>query len=196
MPEIQAADAYAAIDEVCLRQFRSGTPIGPYELMEQLTDLPCLPMHSPIHHYLMPALLLTVVALQTGTEERRLIKQLQTARQRALTVPGGYCGNCGNCGAAVGVGIFFSVVNGTSPRSHEHWSEGLRATGLALLQISSVEGPRCCKRNCYLALGSAVDSIRVTLGISFDKPDSVSCRFYAQNLTDCKKEECPFYPAG
>lgn len=194
MAAAEIRDFYSAIEETCTEVFRSGERLTPIQLLERLMDLPGLPMHCPPHHYIMPALLLTLAAQELNTEEKRFTKQLHTARQRALAVPGGFCGNCGNCGAAVGVGIFVSVFTGTTPRSREHWADCNRATGKALLEIASVDGPRCCKRNSFLALCSAVDTANEVLGLHLEKPDRIRCRYFMHNSDDCRREGCPFFP--
>lgn len=186
---------YNEIEEICKSVYRSGEKTTAFELCRQLMDIPGLPMHCPPHHFIMPALLLTVAAMETGMEEDRYLEMLSTAKDRALNVLGGFCGWYGSCGAAVGVGIFMSVYTGASPQKQAHWADCIRATAGALSDISSVDGPRCCKRNSFFALLSALDTANEVLGLHLEKPKRIVCPYYENNPVDCKKEKCPFYPA-
>ena len=94
------------IDEACISAFEAEDAVGVFSLCENIMDDPKLPMHCPYHHYLIPAVLLTVAGKISGETAEMLQKRLKTARERAGTVPGGCCGQFGCCGAAVGAGIF------------------------------------------------------------------------------------------
>lgn len=183
---------YDRIAQVCLDAYRSEESIPAFVLMERLMDIPGMPMHCPPHHYMMPALLLTLMAKKCGTPEDLYLEQLQEARDRALDVLGGFCGWYGNCGAAVGVGIFMSIYTNCNPHCEAHWADCNRATAAALWDISSVDGPRCCKRNSFFALRSALNTIRDVLGVDLEQPGTITCKYH-ENNPDCKKENCPFF---
>ena len=119
-------------------------------------------------------------------------KDLDVANERARNVLAGFCGWYGACGAAVGVGIFMSIFTNTNPCSEKTWSLTNRATAQSLLKMSEINGPRCCKRNTYIAIDSTRDFIEKYLSISLDKPEKVVCKYSERNL-ECKKEQCPFY---
>ena len=75
-------------------------------------------MHGPEHHFLIPAVLLSAfynVSGEPGEKE----KKIKQARKRAENVLGGFCGFYGDCGAAVGTGIFVSVITGATPLSQK-----------------------------------------------------------------------------
>lgn len=61
-----------------------------------------------------------------------------------------------------------------------------------MIKIASVEGPRCCKRNVFLAFEEAVEIVRERLQLELKKPEKVVCH-YSPNNKECKKEKCPFY---
>ena len=107
-------------------------------------------------------------------------------------MPGGYCGTHGACGAAVGTGIFLSVLTGATPLSTVEWRQCNRLTALGLLRIADCGGPRCCKRDTFLALRTAVEEIAATRGVRLPVPEAVRCEFRALNA-QCLAEACPFF---
>ena len=119
-------------------------------------------------------------------------KKIEIARRRAEDVKGGFCGFCGTCGAAVGTGIFLSVLTGTSPLSKAEWRLSNLMTAESLLAIANHGGPRCCKRDTFLALRTAVSFVQRELHIELDGEQPVVCEFSALNK-ECTKGECPFY---
>ncbi|MDR2892092.1 MAG: DUF5714 domain-containing protein [Deltaproteobacteria bacterium] len=148
-------------------------------------------MHGPEHHYLVIAALLAAYKNSGGQID--LEKSLQLARERSRKVPGGICGFWGCCGAAVGSGIFISIVTGSTPLSEKEWSLANKMTSLSLDSISQNGGPRCCKRDTKLAILSAIRFARENLHIEMEQPEIVTCSFFGGNPS-CKKEECLFYP--
>ncbi|NLL36276.1 MAG: hypothetical protein GX256_01995 [Fretibacterium sp.] len=150
------------------------------------------PIHAPIHHYLVPALLLSEVRKRQGRDEETLRADLEEATERGRSVPGGSCGFLGACGAAVGVGIFWSLITDTSPLSTKSWAYGNEETGKALLALAAMGGPRCCKRAVYGALHSAIPRIRELLELNLpDEP--VVCEFHDNNK-ECIRVRCPYHP--
>lgn len=186
-------DYYVAIREKCLSFFTEKEKKNIWEMAMECMDLEGLPMHCPPHHFMVPAVLLTACARKEGRSLENLEKMLSEADKRAKKVLGGFCGNYGNCGAGVGVGIFLSVYTKTTPLSDVTWQWVNAATGRALIRIASVEGPRCCKRNAFLAFQEAVEIVKERLGLELEKPEKVVCRYFPNNK-ECKKEKCPFYP--
>ncbi len=148
-------------------------------------------MHGPEHHFLVPAVLLAAYMNRLGTTPGERAKKIETARRRAEDVKGGSCGFCGNCGAAVGTGIFVSVLTGASPLSKAEWRLSNLMTAESLLAIANHGGPRCCKRDTFLALRAAVSFARRELQIELDDEQPVVCEFSPLNK-ECTKGECPF----
>lgn len=185
---------YEKTTEYCLEYFRGEEEKTIWEMMEDLMDMEGLPMHCPPHHFMIPAVLLTVCHKAEGDDEEVLKEHLEEANKRAHNVLPGFCGWYGNCGAAVGCGIFLSIFTETNPHTvGEGWSWCNKVTARALTDISEVGGPRCCKRNTYLALASVHKSIEEYLEISLPKPEKVECKYFDKN-DDCKGKECPFFP--
>lgn len=185
---------YVKTKEYCLEQFRSEEEKTIWEMMEDLMDLEGLPMHCPPHHFMIPAVLLTVCRKADGDTLEDLQKDLEEADKRAHNVLPGFCGWYGSCGAAVGCGIFMSIFTDTNPHTAgETWSWCNAITAKALTVIGEIDGPRCCKRNTYLALNEARDAIEEYLDISLPKPGQVRCKYHEQNK-ECKGKACPFFP--
>ena len=183
---------YEQITGVCLERYRGSAPIEPLRLAQELMALDGFPIHAPLHHYLVPAVLLTACRKAQQHPAEVLERDLALALERSQNVPGGACGFYGSCGACVGVGISWSVITDTTPLSGQSWAYGNRATGQALLAVAEVGGPRCCKRSTFLSLSSALPQIRSVLGIELAE-ETPPCTFHSQN-TECLGKACPYYP--
>ena len=112
--------------------------------------------------------------------------------KRSGNVLPAFCGFYGACGAAIGVGLFMSVYTNTTPLTKEYWGACNMATALALQKMGEIGGPRCCKRNTFLALNSAADSIHHVIGIDIEQNGKVECDFSRHNA-ECLKDICPFF---
>lgn len=176
----------------CLNFFDSEKPAAPLEMLECIWQDSGIAMHCPEHHYLLPAVLLTSVRRQLGDERQLLEQDLAVALERADNVLGGFCGNYGACGAAVGCGIFLSILTGTSPHSVQNWAQVNLITAEALTAIAGVDGPRCCKRDTYLSLQTTEKFLQEHYDIILPKA-SPACTHFSINQ-DCKRQLCPFFP--
>ena len=88
----------SALKASCMSVHTAKAPTTLTALLVRLMDTPGVPMHYPYHHFITPAALLTLAAMERGTGADTLSAQLSLAEERARTVPGGFCGNCGACG--------------------------------------------------------------------------------------------------
>ncbi|WP_324824600.1 DUF5714 domain-containing protein [Sinanaerobacter sp. ZZT-01] len=181
------------ITEECLTNYREKDVIHPMDLAIHLMKCPQMKMHCPQHHYLIPAVLLTASYKLQGRPVEMLQDGLMEAMLRAKNVLAGFCGLYGSCGAAVGLGIFSSILLDATPHSVETWAITNRIVAESLLKISEINGPRCCKRNSFIALLHAEEFLREQLGLDLGVSEPICCEFYSQNQ-DCKKTECPFFP--
>jgi len=184
-------EIYNTITDECLAMFESGE-LNVFTMIQRLMDIPGVPMHYPYHHYMVPAVLLTVCRTARHDDREVLEADLAKALDRARNVLGGFCGFYGTCGAAVGVGIFYSVFTATTPLSDAGWALGNRLVSEALANIASVEGPRCCKRVCFLTLTWAVPMLDREFSIKLPEQSLDYCRYSDRN-TECRKEDCPYY---
>ncbi len=162
----------------------------PYSLMLELMKLPGVTMHGPEHHLLIATVLLTTYCNTRGKDN--LLDHLEEANQRSMQVPGGSCGFWGVCGAAIGAGIFASIITEASPFSEAEWKTSGQLVSKCAMAISQQGGPRCCKRDSFTALTEAVIYCNEHFETSFSVPD-VKCEFYANNQ-ECKGRRCQFFP--
>lgn len=179
--------------ELCLKEAEEKKDADVYRLLELMMDEEEVPMHYPYHHVIMPAAMLTAAAIATDMGREELKEMLEKAKERGRLVPPGACGNMGACGAGVGAGIFLSIFTDTNPHSDETWQWVNEITARCLQALSSVPGPRCCKRTVFLAAREGAAYVKERLGISLDIPDKHTCKYFERN-PDCKEELCPFYP--
>lgn len=162
----------------------------PILLAERLMEEPTVHMHGPEHHVLVGAALLT--AFYNATGKSGLADALDKMTQRGKQVPGGTCGFFGCCGAAVSAGIFAAIALESTPLSAESWGKANVLTGKCLQRIGTVGGPRCCKRDSYLSILTAVQFCREELGVILPRPARTVCRF-SHKCRECLEEKCPFY---
>jgi len=117
----------------------------------------------------------------------------QIARRRAEKILGGVCGSHGICGAAVGTGIFISLITDATPLSEKEWKLSNQITAENLLTIAECGGPRCCKRDTFLAIIGAAKFLREHFGFIIDSDKDFLYEFTKLNK-ECKKTDCMFYP--
>lgn len=160
----------------------------PIAILEKMMSMPFCHMHGPEHHVMVGAALLTAYKNAGGVLD--LPDALQEIYSRGKGVPGGACGFWGACGAGVSAGQFVSIVTGSTPMAVEPWGLSNRMTAKALESIGKVGGPRCCKRDSYLAILSAIAFTAEYLGISMEKSLPVCTRSRQNN--QCIGKRCPF----
>lgn len=176
-----------------IQQFCSSSELtDPLQMAVILMQHPAVKMHGPEHHFLVPAVLLAAYYNLKGDSARKKDKIVE-AEKRAKHVLGGFCGSHGDCGAAVGTGIFLSLVTDATPLSVDSWRLSNMMTARALMSIALHGGPRCCKRNTYLAIMEAAQFLKENLNVQMDISSEIQCQFSPLNK-ECLKEECRFYP--
>ena len=175
-----------------IQQFCSATDAAdPVEMALQLMRHPAVKMHGPEHHYLVPAVL--IAAWCNRHDDREKSAKLRTARQRAEEVKGGFCGFHGTCGAAMGAGIACSVITGATPLTQDSWRLANLMTAACLTAIAAPGGPRCCKRDTFLALDTALTFLNEHLDAGLPVPDTIRCDFTRHNR-ECIGSRCPYFP--
>lgn len=77
------------------------------------------------------------------------------------------------------------------PLANEHniYIEFYQAKSLG--EIGNIGGPRCCKRDSYLSILSAIDFVKEHFAVEMEKP-IVVCEHSEQN-NQCIGNRCPFY---
>ncbi len=173
-----------AIIGVCL----SEDSRDPVQILQGLMALPFCHMHGPEHHVMVGSALLT--AYKNAGGDIDLAAALSEMQARGRRVPGGACGFWGACGAGVSAGMFVSIVTGSTPLAGEAWGLSNMMTSSALGAIGEVGGPRCCKRDSYLAITKAVEFAKEHLHVEMTL-DRIKCIHSAYN-NQCIGERCPF----
>lgn len=169
------------------------TSRNPIEILEKLMSQPDCPMHGPTHHVLVGAALLTAYNNSLPDSSKLDLKEaLAEMRERGEQVPGGACGYLGACGASISTGIFLSIVTRNTPFSTDTWRLCNLCTARALEQVALNGGPRCCKRDSYLSVLTAIDFVKENLGVEMVKSEVHCTR--SQINEQCIGKKCPFSP--
>jgi len=163
----------------------------PHRIAITLMKNPLINMHGPEHHFLVPAALL---AAWYNKHKNTVLKDaaIITARRRAEDIKGGFCGSHGACGAAIGTGIFVSLITGATPLSREEWRLANLMTSESLRVIGENGGPRCCKRNTFLAIDAAISYLKTHFATELSVENKIICEFAILN-PECLGEECCYY---
>lgn len=173
---------------VCLEE----TSDDPIYIVEKMMDMPFCHMHGPEHHVMVGAALLT--AYRNAGGDIDLEEALTEMMNRGREVPGGSCGFWGACGAGISSGMFISIISGSTPLTEESFALSHKMTAKSLSKIGEIGGPRCCKRDSFLSILSAVDFARENFGVEMKKTQPV-CRYSSQN-NQCIGKRCPFSAAN
>jgi protein-tyrosine-phosphatase len=164
----------------------------PVAIVRQMMDLPFCHMHGPEHHVMVGAALLTAYKNAGGALD--LENALHEMYSRGKAVPGGACGFWGACGAGIGTGQFLAIATESTPLAQAPWGLSNQMTSRALESIGKAGGPRCCKRDSFLAILSAVDFVREHLGVAMKRTVPV-CTYSSRN-SQCIGKKCPFSAAN
>lgn len=175
-----------------IETFCQSTPLqDPIAIALTLIRNPKIMIHGPEHHFLIPAALLA--AYYNNIHDLALKKpKILKAKQRASNVLGGFCGYYGTCGAAVGTGIFISLITDATPLSRREWRLSNLITAETLRSIANHGGPRCCKRNTFLAISTATVFLKTHFNVSLPTKLGVICEFSDLN-NECLQSESPYY---
>ncbi len=168
----------------------NSTSANPIEILEAMMSLPFCHMHGPEHHIMVGSALLTAYKNAGGSLD--LPAALQEMQKRGKQVPGGACGFWGACGAGISTGMYVSIALNATPLAKEAWGLSNRMTARALDAIGQNGGPRCCKRDSYLAVLEAVRFTEEHLGVEMETGKVICSRAHMNN--QCIRAACPFHP--
>ncbi|MGC8866337.1 MAG: DUF5714 domain-containing protein [Bacteroidales bacterium] len=163
----------------------------PVRITQNVIDNAGVMIHGPEHHFLIPAVLLTAYLNFTGQTDRKQ-ELLEEAHKRASLIPGGFCWTNGTCAAGIGVGTFVSLITKATALSGKEWYLSNLATAKALESIARSGGPRCCKRDTFIAIRKACEFLDELLQIKLPCDSHIICRYFSLNR-ECTREECIFY---
>ena len=173
---------------LCMKE----TSKNPIAIVEKMMSLPFCHMHGPEHHVMVGAALLT--AYKNAGGDIDLHSSLTEMMNRGRSVPDGACGFWGACGAGISSGMFISIISKSTPLSKEPFALSHKMTARSLERIGEIGGPRCCKRDSFLSILSAVDFVKEHFDIEMEKPVIV-CSYSSQN-NQCIGSRCPFSRAN
>ena len=180
-----AHDALSVIEQVCLGSDETDM----VALMEKIRNHPAFPMHGPEHHSMVPAIILTAYRNTTGKLDR---EQIRTGIERGGAIAGGSCAFFGVCGAAVGVGIAFSIILRCDPYKAAERQAAQQVTAEVLAAVGRYKAPRCCQRDCWIALTEAARLSENYLGVALRAEKQLACLQFARNR-ECVRKACPLY---
>jgi len=175
--------------EGLLSQPTSTDPVETFLLLRRAHDFP---MHGPEHHALVTAaFLLAYHRLYGEPSWPDILDAVQTA---ATQLPGGTCGFWGACSAGLGLGIAFCTILGSSPTDGGPRSAGHRVVAEMLRRFAGYPGPRCCRRECLVALQAACEMSGELLPHPVATLVEVVCD-QAEANDECLGPQCTFMPA-
>lgn len=179
-------DNYTLIKNICLNANTS----DPITLAKDIMKNENINIHGPIHHIIDGACFMT--AMHNAGAKFDLDKALDEMIARGQKMPGATCGQWGMCGSSSSIGAALAIIHETGPLSNnEYYQDNLYLVSKALAKIADVGGPRCCKRNAFLSLSSAIDFVEEKYAIRLTK-QAIKCDFSNQNK-QCIGIRCPFY---
>lgn len=162
----------------------------PIEIIKKIMHQDFINMHGPEHHYLDGAALL--VSYYHAEKNIDLQFCLDMLADRAIQMPGAMCGHWGVCGSSASIGAAMSIIHQTSPLSNDDfYKDHMALTSMIIAREGQIGGPRCCKRNAYIALSSAVEFLKQKYQIDM-KSSNIQCEFSMFNK-QCLGKKCPFH---
>ncbi|MEF9951882.1 MAG: DUF5714 domain-containing protein [Clostridium sp.] len=171
----------------CLETLKS----NPMDMANDIMGCDGFKMHGPEHHFLAPAVLLSSYCNVQNLSYEEKKKMLLVAKKRAEDVKGGFCGFYGSCGAAVGCGMFLSIITGTTPLTKDTWGLVNEGTGKCLIKLSEIGGPRCCKKGMFTSINIASRILDEKMNIRlYDYENEVKCTYSKYNK-ECIGKDCP-----
>lgn len=160
----------------------------PYKIFGSLAKSDFVRMHGPEHHILDGACILTAFYNAGGKID--LHEALKKLMHEGLRMPGAACGLWGVCGAVTSIGAALAIIDGTGPLSREDWGSHMEYTSAALARLAKTGGPRCCKRDAFLAMEQAVSYIEKRYSVKLTLSD-IKCNFSLRN-SQCIGSRCPY----
>lgn len=179
-------DKYLLIKAECLN---SNTK-NPIELIISIMKKDYINIHGPEHHILDGSCFLT--AMHNAGAEFDLEKALDEMIVRGQKMPGATCGQWGMCGSSASIGAALAIIHETGPLSNnQYYKDNLSYVSAALGKLAEIGGPRCCKRNAFLSILTAIDFVNEHYGIKLEK-QKIECEFSNRN-SQCIGTRCPFF---
>jgi hypothetical protein len=179
------ADAETIVARVC----EAACERNPIEIVNLIMTHPSFADHGVQHHYVVAPAVITAMDNAGMLAGKR--PSVESMISRVHDVPAGSCGNRGDCGACIGAGEVVAIIANANPMRGRPRSMVLTACANALLHVASMGGIRCCKQSVYAAIETTDDVLRRSFNMSL--LTSPICCCFADRLTDCKREQCPYF---
>jgi len=180
-------NALPVIESICLNTDETDMIV----LMDLIRAHPSIPIHGPEHHAMVPGIILATYANLGGeVTSDQIIQGIQRGSQAA----GGACAFQGVCGGALGVGVALAIMLKANPLKSLERMTVQRATHRVMGEISSLEAPRCCQRDCWIALTETAKLSEKLLPISLKADKLMSCGQIRDNA-QCVGKGCPLWPS-
>lgn len=162
------------------------------ELAVDIMNSPLINMHGPEHHYILPAVMLTVTP-KDQTANKNLHELLETADKRISKEVCIECNFAKNtCGAAMGAGIYIEILNGLNEQTEGQWNSlSSELTARCLNKIKEHGGPKCCKRDTYFSVIATIEFLKEKYAVELPISEA-KCTFSLRNKS-CGLEQCIFY---
>lgn len=165
---------------------RSTDPVATFLLMRRSHPFP---MHGPEHHPLVAAAFLLAYYDQHGEPSWATI--LDALQSAATQLPGGSCGYWGACSAGLAVGMAYCAILDSSPTDGAPRAQAHQAVGRILARLGEFDAPRCCRRECLLALQVGCELSGTLLPHSVCTKYTGACEQASDN-SECIGDLCPF----
>ena len=163
---------------------------SPIEIAKTVMHKEFINIHGPEHHYLDGASFLVAFKNALGTID--LEKALDMLAERTIKMPGAMCGFWGICGSVSSIGAALSIIHEVTPlSSSNYYKDNMEYTSSVIKKMSEIGGPRCCKRNAFISISTAVKFVNEKYGVKMDL-DSIKCEFTPLNK-QCIGINCPFF---
>lgn len=186
--DCRVGSSYNIVKAFCLNDKTT----DPLALAIKIMNSPLIKNQGAEHHFIVPAVLLTAIHNKTA-QPLNLITALDMAAEKAMETTTRCTYDKGTCGAALGTGIFLSIFS--ELEEDEGFSIPDSLTAESMLRIYNSPGPRCCKRDTYIAIEETVKFLNEKFAIELPLTTESKCTFSLRNRT-CGHEDCNYYNVG
>lgn len=173
------------IERVCLNTKQT----NPIEIANLIMKHPSFNQYGVEHHELVAPVVLAAIRNANGADVSN--GKLKAAIKRGSKIPYGACGTMGTCGACVSAGIAMGIITGSNYLKDKERNLTLKTTATALLKLTELGGPRCCKFSIYASILSVWDITQSSLQLNLPE-FTVKCDFQGK-LKECHLDKCPYY---
>lgn len=183
--DCRLADQTEIIERVCLNT-KSDNPV---DIANIIMKHPSFNQYGVEHHELVAPAVLS--ALRNNGQEHIAEGKIKAAIRRGNKIPYGGCGTMGTCGACVSAGIAVALFTGSNYLKDKERNLTLTSTAKALMKLTELGGPRCCKFSTYAGISSAWEIFRKDMNMDI-RPLRIQCDF-KDKLSECHSDKCPYY---